>query len=103
MMTVQIHSRRECTTRIRDRKKHGLTNRACLCDVARHEVAVDSPAVRHSRERGEEQQQKHRGRLHPDSSGTGDSREQRGWEDADAGNLKQESHGSEMGMATVKS
>ena len=46
------------------RKKH-----ACLCDLADHEMAVDSPGVRRSRERRQEEQQQQRkrcGRLHPD-------------------------------------
>lgn len=54
------------TVTVAVRKKH-----ACLCDLADHEMAVDSPGVRRSRERGQEEQQNHRkrcgcGRLHPD-------------------------------------
>lgn len=47
-------------------------NHACLCDLADHEMAVDSPCVRRSRHRSrskedeEQQRRKCCGGLHPD-------------------------------------
>lgn len=53
-----------------------MAMRDCLCDLADHEMAIDSPTVRQRRERREEEkQQRHCGLLlHPEDGDEGEHR-----------------------------